>query len=108
MIAEIAKSPNSAAQYLAKYADEEFRWDELAAAAWLDPSIITKETQLYMDMDYSHGGGYGNTVAWEPGSQPGLGEQLVHVPLELNLDKFDRMFVDLMTRPTPGAHKLAQ
>ena len=46
MIAEIAKSPNPAAQYLAKYADEEFRWDELAAAAWLDPSIITKETQL--------------------------------------------------------------
>ena len=31
-----------------------------------------------------------------------LGEQLVHVPVELNLEKFDRMFVDLMTRPTPG------
>ena len=107
MIAEIAKSPNSAAQYLAKYADEEFRWDELAAAAWLDPSIITKETQLYMDMDYSHGAGYGNTIVWAPGTQPGLGEQLVHVPLELNLEKFDKMFIGLMTRPTPGAHQVA-
>ena len=108
MIAEIAKSPNPAAQYLAKYADEEFRWDELAAAAWLDPSIITKETELYMDMDYSHGPGYGNTLVWIAGSQPGLGEQLVHVPLELNLEKFDKMFIELMTRPTPGAHTSAQ
>jgi purine nucleosidase len=107
-IAEIAKSPNPAAQYLAKYADEEFRWDELAAAAWLDPSIITKETELYMDIDYSHGPGYGNTLVWMPGSQPGLGEQLVHVPLELNLEKFDKMFVELMTRPTPGVHAPAQ
>ena len=104
MIAEIAMSPNPAAQYLGKYADEEYRWDELAAAAWLDPSIITKQTQLYMDMDYSHGPGYGNTLVWMPGTQPGLGEQLVNVPQELNLAKFDKMFIDLMTRPTPGSH----
>ena len=103
MIAEIAKSPSPAAQYLAKYADEEFLWDELAAAAWLDPSIITKETQYYMDMDISHTAGYGNMLVWTSGNQPGLGEQLVHVPQELDLEKFDKMFIDLMTRPTPGA-----
>lgn len=103
MIAQIAKSSTPAAQYLAKYADEEYRWDELAAAAWLDPSIITKQTQLYMDMDYSHGPGYGNTLAWVPGTQPGLGEALVNVPEEVDLPKFDKMFIDLMTRPTPGA-----
>jgi purine nucleosidase len=104
MIAEIAKSPNPAAQYVAKYADEEYLWDELAAAAWLDPSIITRQTQLYMDIDYSHGGGYGNTLVWAPGTQPGLGEQLVYVQQDLDLAKFDKMFIDLMKRPTPGAH----
>ena len=104
MISEIAKSPNPVAQYLAKYADEEYRWDELAAAAWLDPSIITKEQQLYLDMDYSHGAGYGNTLAWTPGTQPALGEQLIHVPTDLDLAKFDKLFVDLMTRPTPKAN----
>jgi purine nucleosidase len=108
MIAEIAKSPNPAAQYLAKYADEEFRWDELAAAAWLDPSIITKEAELFMDIDYSHGAGYGNTLVWKPGTEPGLGEQRVHVPLDLNLQKFDKMFIELMTRPTPGAQSPAK
>ena len=103
MIAEIGKSPNAAAQYIAKYADEEYRWDELAAAAWLDPSIITKQTQLYMDMDYSHGPGYGDTLVWVAGTQPGLGENLVNIPEELDLAKFDKMFIEMMSRPTPGA-----
>jgi inosine-uridine nucleoside N-ribohydrolase len=107
MIAEIAKSQNPAAQYIAKYADEEYRWDELAAAAWLDPTIITKQAQLYMDMDYSHGPGYGNTLVWMPGTQPGLGENLVNVPQDLDLAKFDKMFIDLMSRPTPGAKPVA-
>ena len=104
MIAEIAKSANPAAQYLAKYADEEYMWDELAAAAWLDPTLITREDQMYMDIDITHGAGYGNTLVWNPGSQPGLGEQLVHVQQDLNLEKFNKMFIALMTRPTPGAH----
>lgn len=104
MIAEIAKSSTPAAQYLAKYADEEYMWDELAAAAWLDPGLITKEHSLYMDIDISHGASYGNTLVWASGDQPGMGEQLVHVQDELNLDKFNKMFIDLMTRPTPGAH----
>ena len=73
IIAQIAKSPNPAAQYMAKYADEEFRWDELAAAAWIDPSIITKEEQYYMDIDYTHSAGYGNTLAWKDGNQRGAG-----------------------------------
>jgi inosine-uridine nucleoside N-ribohydrolase len=98
MIAEIAKSPSPSAQYLAKYADEEFLWDELAAVAWLDPSIITKGSTLYMDIDISHTASYGNVLVWVPGSQPGLGEQLVHVQDDLNTEKFYRMFVDLMSK----------
>jgi purine nucleosidase len=100
MIVEIAKSSSPSAQYIAKYADEEFLWDELAAAAWLDPSIITKESTLYMDIDISHAAGYGNVLVWAPGLQPGLGEQLVHIPDDLDTDKFYRMFIDAMSRPT--------
>ena len=107
MIAEIAQSPNAAAQYIAKYGDEEYMWDELAAAAWLDPSIITKQSQLYMDIDYSHDGGYGNTLVWTPGTQPGLGEQLVDVQQDLDLGKFNKMFIELMKAPTPGSHRAA-
>ena len=102
LIAQIAKSQSPAAQYLAKYADEEYMWDELAAAAWLDPSVITKQTQYYMDMDISHTASYGNTLVWNPGEQPGLGEQLVNVPEDLDKDKFYKMFVGLMSRPSPA------
>ena len=104
LIAEIAKSPSAASQYLAKYADEEYMWDELAAGGWLDPSIITKEVQLYMDIDIDHGANYGNVLVWTPGAQPGLGQQLVHLPQELNREKFEKMFIELMARPTLGAH----
>ncbi len=103
MIAEIAKSSSPSAKYIAKYADEEFLWDELAAAAWLDPSIITKESTLYMDIDISHTAGYGNVLVWAPGLQPGLGEQLVHVQDDLDTEKFYRMFIDSMSRPTARA-----
>ena len=103
MIEEIAQAKTPVAQYLAKYADEEFMWDELAAAAWLDPSLITKEERVYMDIDISHGASYGNTVTWAPGQNPGLGEQQVHLQVDVDSQKLYRMFIDLMKRPTPGA-----
>lgn len=98
MIEQIAKASSPAAQYIGKYADDEFLWDELAAAAWLDPSIITRESKVYMDMDISHGASYGNTLVWLEGNQPGLGEQQVHIPENVNLDKFYKMLIDLFSR----------
>jgi len=99
MIAQIGKASSSAAKYVATYGDEEFLWDELAAAAWIDPSIITHEEKLYMDIDISHGAGYGNTLVWAEGDQPGLGEQLVHMQTDLDLEKFYKMLIGLFSRP---------
>jgi purine nucleosidase len=99
LIAQIAKSPSPASQYLAKYADEEYMWDELAVAGWLDPSVITDQAHYYMDIDISHTAGYGNVLVWNAGEQPGLGEQLINLPEELNKEKFYKMFVDLMAMP---------
>jgi inosine-uridine nucleoside N-ribohydrolase len=98
MIDQIAKSKSPAAQYVAKWADEEYLWDELAALAWLDPSIITKEDSLYLDIDISHAASYGNTLVWTEGNQPALGEQKVHVQQDLDLEKFNAMVIDLFSR----------
>jgi hypothetical protein len=38
-------------------------------------------------------------LVWTSGAQPGLGEQLVNIPEELNKDKFYKMFIDLMALP---------
>lgn len=98
MIAQIAKAGTASAQYIGKWADEEYLWDELAALAWIDPSIITKEESLYMDIDISHAAGYGNTLVWTPGNQPGMGEELVHVQMELDTEKFYRELIELLSR----------
>jgi inosine-uridine nucleoside N-ribohydrolase len=103
LIEQIRKGPTPAAQYVAKYAEANFLWDELAAAAWLDPSIITKWKKLYMDVDTDRGAGYGNTLVWAPGRQPGMGEVLAEVQDDLDKAKFYKEYVELLTRPTTGA-----
>jgi purine nucleosidase len=102
LIEEVGKSSTPGAQYVAKYAGANYLWDELAAVAWLDPSIITKSRKLYMDVNTDHGAGYGNTLVWAEGNQPGLGEVLAEVQDELDKAKFYREFVELLSRPTPG------
>jgi purine nucleosidase len=101
MLAEIAKSPNPAAQYIAHWSQERYYlWDELAAAAWLDPKIITSERVLYLDVDISHSATYGDTLAWTAKTKPPVGLQHVHVQDDLDLPRFTREFIDLMASPT--------
>jgi purine nucleosidase len=98
MFDAISKSSGRAAQYIAKYAlDRYYLWDELAACAWLDPSVITKEQQVYMDVDVGHGTGYGDTLSWSEKLKPASPVRLVHAQMDLDLPKFTKMFVGLMT-----------
>ena len=46
LIAEMGRSGSPTARYAAKYAQEDYLWDELAAMAWLDPSIVTRSAKL--------------------------------------------------------------
>lgn len=102
MLDAIARSPHPAAQYIAKYSqDRYYLWDELAACAWLDPTIITKEHLVYMDVDLSHGPSYGDTLTWSKNLRPKADVQLVHAQTDLNLEKFTNLFVRLMSAPTP-------
>jgi inosine-uridine nucleoside N-ribohydrolase len=103
LIERVRQSPTPAAQYVAKYAEANYLWDELAAVAWLDPKLITKWRKLYVDVDTDHGAGYGNTLVWAPGRQPGLGEVLADVQEDLDKPKFYKEYVELLSRPTPAA-----
>lgn len=94
---EIARSPNPAAQYVAKYTREYYYlWDELAAAALLDPGIITKQQILYVDVDTARGPNYGDTLSWTAANRPKYALQPVHVQVDLDSARFDKMFVELM------------
>src|SRR5271154_6098389 len=104
MLDDISHSPNPAAKYLADYTDEFYcLWDELAAAAWLDPKIITKEEKLYVDVDLTRGPFYGDTLTWTAANKPALDLQLVHVQTDLDLPRFNKLFIDLMKAPPPSA-----
>src|SRR5271166_2615319 len=103
LVEQVRKSSTPAAQYVTKYAEANYLWDELAAVAWLDPTIITKWKKLNMDVNVDHGAGYGNTLVWDAGHQPGAGEILVDVQDDLDKAKFYKEYVELLTRPTPGA-----
>ena len=72
-------------------------WDELAAAAWIDPSIITKKETRYMSVDIDQGAGYGNTLTWSEKNKPALTLQPVEIQVDLDKEKFYRMFVSLMS-----------
>ncbi len=103
MIAEIGRANTPAAQYIAKYGDEEYMWDELAAMAWLDPSIITRTEKLYLDVSTDHGPTYGDTLAWLPGNQPAAVSSLKPITVNTDLDatKFYQDFINLMSRESP-------
>lgn len=106
MAKEIAASGTPLAQYVSKFAmltpGADIMWDELAAAAWLDPRMITKSETRYMSVDIDHGAGYGNTLTWSKSDVPKIDARQVEIQMDLDLEKFYRMFVSLMTAPTPG------
>jgi len=99
MLDEISKSRSLTAKYIAAWSQNRYYlWDELAASAWLDPTLITKETVEYMDIDLSHGPSYGDTLTWAEKLKPQTGVRLVHAQLDLDLPRFQKMFVELMSR----------
>jgi purine nucleosidase len=103
---QIEASGTPLARYVARFAmltpGADIMWDELAAAAWIDPSLITKRETRYMAVDLDHGAGYGNTLTWEGAAKIRPAAQAVEIQFDLDTDKFYRMFARLMTGPTPA------
>jgi purine nucleosidase len=108
MVKRIDASGTPQGHYIARFFQpgegNDYMWDELAAAAWIDPSLITRKETRYMSVDIDHGAGYGNTLTWTDGDKPKLTLQPVEIQVDLDADKFYGMFVSLMSAPTPGAH----
>ena len=110
LVARIAQSPNPVAQYIHEFhrtsppdADPDwvpwiFMWDEISAAAVLDPTIITEQREMYVDVDVDHGIDYGYTLAWELDQQHPPLVRKSWVQFDLDLDRFYDLYADLMMR----------
>lgn len=104
--AAIAKSDSPTAQYLTRFSRAGaggggYMWDEIAAAAVIDPSIITETKQLKVNIDIDHGASYGQTIFIEDTVKaPSWLWKTSTVQVDLDKEKFYKLYVDLMTRPS--------
>jgi purine nucleosidase len=92
--------------YLEKYSDTGYpMWDEISAAAFLDPSIITRKEELYVNIDIDHGASYGQTIF--VGRDTGVASwwKLATVQFDLDTQRFYDMYVQLMVAQ-PGKGKV--
>jgi len=105
LIKRVKAGNSPAARYVGQYARLDgkynYLWDELAAAAWLNLSIITKTETRYMDVDLDRGADYGNTLTWSDQDKPKVDVKPVEIQVDLDTEKFYKMFVELLTAPTP-------
>jgi len=97
--AAIAKADTPIAKYLTEYSVESFMWDELSAAAMIDPTIITGQKQLYVDIDIDHGPSYGVTLFWQADAEVPPYERVATVQFDVDAPKLYELYVKLMTKP---------
>jgi inosine-uridine nucleoside N-ribohydrolase len=101
MVDQINASGTPLARYIARFyqpgGGNDYMWDELAAAAWLDPGVITQRETRYMSVDLDKGAGYGNTLTWGERDKPKNGARPVEIQLDLDKERFYAMFIRLMT-----------
>jgi len=104
MIKQIDAGGTPLAHYIAGFYQTgqggEYMWDELAAAAWIDPSLITQKETRYMSVDLERGAAYGNTLTWIEKDKPKIVVQPVEIQFDLDRERFYRMFIGLMSAPT--------
>jgi inosine-uridine nucleoside N-ribohydrolase len=105
LINRVKAGTTPAARYIGTYGrvygQYNYLWDELTSAAWLDPSLITKKETRYMDVNLDHGAGYGDTLTWSETDKPKRDLQPVEIQVDLDTERFYKMFVDLLTAETP-------
>jgi inosine-uridine nucleoside N-ribohydrolase len=76
--------------------------DEIAGAALIDPSVIKGQKQLHMHIDIDHGASYGKTLFWDSGAKVPSYLRLANMQFDIDVGKFYKLYIDLMTRRPPG------
>jgi len=97
LVQRIGQVSTPLTRYIAKYAEKNVPlWDELTVAIFLDPTLVTKETTVLMDVDVSHGPSYGSVRVWGDSVAPHNGERKVVIIQDVDVKRFVDMFVHAM------------
>jgi purine nucleosidase len=98
----LAKAHSAAAEWVTRYTKRplfpNYLWDELAAAAWIDPTLITGERFVYMDVATDHGAEYGDTIISTDADRPLLETSKVHAITDVDLSRLQKMIVERLSK----------
>jgi inosine-uridine nucleoside N-ribohydrolase len=75
-----------------------YLWDELAVAAWMDPTLIRGDRLVYMDVATDHGPAYGDTLVYTDADKPSLVPSQVHAITDVDLPRLQKMIVDRLSK----------
>jgi inosine-uridine nucleoside N-ribohydrolase len=103
LLAKLAKAarPDIGA-HIAKFEPGFPLWDEIAAAVWLDPTLVTEQDRLFIDFNTVFSAGYGDMLSWRDHYQPGLGEQSSDVVRAVDPKRMEALMVKLMANSAKG------
>jgi purine nucleosidase len=98
-----AKSP--IADYVLEYSQVDLDnnnnfplWDELAAAVLIDPIVVTKSEDIYLDVNIDHNMDYGRAhVWWDDQHVPHTNKRKVRVVDEIDVNRFKARFIKCMS-----------
>ena len=99
LFARIARSGTPLAGYLDRFGRRDRpMWDEVAAATWIEPGLVTRTEHLHVDVETARGPAWGETIDLPAGSPHAHGT-LAAVQLTLDIPRFQELFVSLCSRP---------
>ena len=105
LLDRIRHGETPAARYIGQYTvlyKNNYLWDELAAVAWLDPSIITKSETRFVDVNLDRGGNWGDALSWSVEDKPARYDvQPLTIQMDVDLPRFYKLLLDLLNAPTP-------
>jgi len=83
----------------ADHAVAPFMYDQIAVLALIEPEVITRAEEMWLDVEIDHGASYGATLFWNKDRKPPEGVRQATVQLDLNYPRFIEAFLELMKRP---------
>ncbi|MDP3069781.1 MAG: nucleoside hydrolase [Opitutaceae bacterium] len=99
LFAAVARAGTPLAHYLDQFGPRgRPMWDEIAAATWLDASLVTHHDDRFIDVNLDRGAGHGDMLSWVPGTEPGLGEVRARVQQRIDPARFFAAFTALCSR----------
>jgi len=99
LFARITQAATPLAAYLDRFGRRDRPlWDEVAAATWIDPSLVTRAERRHLDVETTPGAAWGETLDLPAGANGAHGTP-AEVQLALDIPRFRELFVGLCSRP---------